>query len=141
MGAEVCHAEQQGYLMPAAVPSPAGFAAGGDAWLPNIAELLGRALLPCTLEMCVFDNRGVGASSVPSDKAQYSTRRMAADALALMVSQYMRNPCGWQGGAKRGCSLSDHALRLPPSVPGLQAHGFNLIAWPTQEALSLISSH
>lgn len=75
--------------MPAAASSVAGFAAGGDAWLPNVAELLGRAVLPCTLEVCVFDNRGVGGSSVPQDKARYSTRRMAADALALMVSQYV----------------------------------------------------
>lgn len=44
-----------------------------------------RAVLPCSLEVCVVDNRGVGGSSVPKDKAQYSTRHMAQDALGVMV--------------------------------------------------------
>jgi hypothetical protein len=38
-----------------------------------------------TLEMCVFDNRGIGKSSVPKPKSAYSTDIMAADALGVMV--------------------------------------------------------
>lgn len=65
---------------------PAGFAAAGNAWLPTLAELLTRSVLPCTLDVCVFDNRGIGGSSVPKDKSAYSTKLMAQDALGLMAS-------------------------------------------------------
>lgn len=36
------------------------------------------------LEVCVFDNRGVGRSSAPEARSAYSTSLMAADTLALM---------------------------------------------------------
>lgn len=44
--------------------------------------------------MAVFDNRGIGASSVPADRRQYTTDAMAQDALAVMVGL-------WEGGAER----------------------------------------
>jgi hypothetical protein len=36
--------------------------------------------------VCIIDNRGVGSSSSPASKQAYSTRIMAQDALAVMVS-------------------------------------------------------
>lgn len=43
-----------------------------------------------TLDVCVFDNRGVGRSSVPQSRKDYSTEIMAADTQALMVRQSHR---------------------------------------------------
>ncbi|XP_076957808.1 uncharacterized protein LOC143633376 [Bidens hawaiensis] len=36
------------------------------------------------IRVCAFDNRGMGRSSIPKNKAQYTTKIMATDALALM---------------------------------------------------------
>ncbi|KAG6517453.1 hypothetical protein ZIOFF_020845 [Zingiber officinale] len=36
------------------------------------------------IEVCCFDNRGMGRSSVPSNKSDYTTTLMAKDALALL---------------------------------------------------------
>lgn len=36
--------------------------------------------------MCLLDNRGVGQSSCPARKTDYSTELMAQDAAAVMVS-------------------------------------------------------
>ncbi len=46
--------------------------------------------------MAVFDNRGIGASSVPADRRQYTTDAMAQDALAVMVGLGL-----WEGAAER----------------------------------------
>ncbi|XP_024029774.1 uncharacterized protein LOC21395108 [Morus notabilis] len=36
------------------------------------------------IEVCAFDNRGMGRSSVPTKKSEYTTRIMAKDAIALL---------------------------------------------------------
>ncbi|XP_062120082.1 uncharacterized protein LOC133834474 isoform X2 [Humulus lupulus] len=36
------------------------------------------------IEVCAFDNRGVGRSSVPTKKSEYTTKIMAKDAIALL---------------------------------------------------------
>ncbi|KAI3947334.1 hypothetical protein MKW92_015423 [Papaver armeniacum] len=36
------------------------------------------------IEVCAFDNRGMGQSSIPTKKSEYTTTNMAKDALALM---------------------------------------------------------
>jgi pimeloyl-ACP methyl ester carboxylesterase len=43
------------------------------------------ALIGIPLEICTFDNRGVGRSSSPEDRQQYSTAIMAQDGVALLV--------------------------------------------------------
>ena len=43
------------------------------------------ALLGAPLTVVTFDNRGIGASSCPTDKKHYSTTIMAQDALTIMV--------------------------------------------------------
>ncbi|KAI3749105.1 hypothetical protein L6452_12685 [Arctium lappa] len=36
------------------------------------------------IEVCAFDNRGMGLSSIPKNKSEYTTRIMAADAVSVM---------------------------------------------------------
>lgn len=44
--------------------------------------------------VCIIDNRGVGLSSSPADMAAYSTKHMAQDVLAVMVSRKRHScPC------------------------------------------------
>ncbi len=45
------------------------------------------------LDVLVYDNRGVGSSSVPHRKSAYTTNLMAADALGLMVSLHECHNC------------------------------------------------
>lgn len=39
----------------------------------------------CLFEVCVVDNRGIGKSSVPTQKTAYTTAVMAQDTLGVMV--------------------------------------------------------
>ncbi|KAL2318148.1 hypothetical protein Fmac_032024 [Flemingia macrophylla] len=73
-----------------------GLASTHDAWGPQIKGLTGTTVpnddvdggeeggIGRGVHVCAFDNRGVGQSSVPVDKSQYSTRIMAKDAIALL---------------------------------------------------------
>ncbi|XP_052144094.1 uncharacterized protein LOC127763432 isoform X1 [Oryza glaberrima] len=74
-----------------------GFAGTHESWGPQVKGLTG-AVEPVDeespagddgaagegAEVCCFDNRGIGRSSVPPHKSQYTTVIMAKDALALM---------------------------------------------------------
>ncbi|XP_062223471.1 uncharacterized protein LOC133922247 [Phragmites australis] len=76
-----------------------GFAGTYESWAPQVKGLTG-AVDPVDeespaddsgsdgasegVEVCCFDNRGMGRSSVPAQKSQYTTVIMARDALALM---------------------------------------------------------
>ncbi|XP_020087794.1 uncharacterized protein LOC109709853 [Ananas comosus] len=77
-----------------------GFAGTHDMWSPQIKGLAGTAEsqdeeAPATaaaeaaedgegIEVCCFDNRGMGRSSVPAERSQYTTIIMAKDAVALL---------------------------------------------------------
>ncbi|KVI07612.1 uncharacterized protein LOC112508763 [Cynara cardunculus var. scolymus] len=75
-----------------------GLAATHNSWNPQIEGLIGTlkpndddnrssfddGYNPKGIEVCVFDNRGVGRSSIPTKKSEYTTRIMAKDAIALM---------------------------------------------------------
>ncbi|GER34298.1 RNA-binding KH domain-containing protein [Striga asiatica] len=79
-----------------------GLAGTHDSWNPQIEGLVGTVTpnddeSPDTgdrsgesgggvsgVEICAFDNRGMGRSSVPKKKSDYSTKIMAKDAIALM---------------------------------------------------------
>ncbi|XP_020210462.1 uncharacterized protein LOC109795388 isoform X2 [Cajanus cajan] len=75
-----------------------GLASTHEAWGPQIKGLTGTTVPNDDdddvwtgeegndggIHVCAFDNRGVGQSSVPVDKSQYSTRIMAKDAVALL---------------------------------------------------------
>ncbi|KAF3324602.1 aminoacrylate hydrolase RutD [Carex littledalei] len=78
-----------------------GFADTHESWGPQIKGLTGGAVARDEdvaessrrdeeqeeeegIEVCCFDNRGIGRSSVPTNKHHYSTTIMARDALSLM---------------------------------------------------------
>lgn len=54
-----------------------------------------------SIQVCSFDNRGVGKSSVPKDKSYYTTTIMARDALALLdhLGWSKAHVCGHSMGA------------------------------------------
>ncbi|XP_027331517.1 uncharacterized protein LOC113846938 [Abrus precatorius] len=73
-----------------------GLASTHDGWGPQVKALTGTTVPNedddvwtgdgngSGIEVCVFDNRGVGQSSVPVQKSEYSTKIMAKDAIALL---------------------------------------------------------
>ncbi|KAK4793299.1 hypothetical protein SAY86_023734 [Trapa natans] len=65
------------------------------------------------IEVCAFDNRGMGRSSVPTKKSSYTTKIMAKDAIALM------DHLGWKGAHVFGHSMGAMiACKLAAMVPG-----------------------
>ncbi|MFS8013735.1 putative carboxylesterase [Helianthus anomalus] len=58
-----------------------GLAGTHDSWNPQIEGLINDEN---GIQVCAFDNRGMGRSSIPKNKAEYTTRVMANDALSVM---------------------------------------------------------
>lgn len=64
------------------------------------------------IEVCAFDNRGMGRSSVPTRKSQYTTTKMAKDAIALL------DHLGWEKAHVFGHSMGAMiACKLAAMVP------------------------
>ncbi|PIA26779.1 hypothetical protein AQUCO_08900025v1 [Aquilegia coerulea] len=64
------------------------------------------------LQLCAFDNRGMGRSSVPTKKSEYTTTIMAKDAIALM------DHLGWRKAHVFGHSMGAMiACKLAAMVP------------------------
>ncbi|GJM90964.1 hypothetical protein PR202_ga07294 [Eleusine coracana subsp. coracana] len=97
-----------------------GFAGTLESWAPQVKGLTG-AVDPVDeeapadgggaaegVEVCCFDNRGVGRSSVPAQKSQYTTAIMAMDALALM------DHLGWQSAHVFGHSMASKLAAMAP---------------------------
>ncbi|KAI4319961.1 hypothetical protein MLD38_033492 [Melastoma candidum] len=100
-----------------------GLAGTHDSWLPQVKGLTGTehpndgALvigndLGNGIEVCAFDNRGVGRSSVPTKKSSYSTKRMAKDAIAVL------DHLGWKEAHVFGHSMGGMiACKVAALVP------------------------
>ncbi|KAL9240544.1 hypothetical protein vseg_014751 [Gypsophila vaccaria] len=105
-----------------------GLAATHEAWGPQIKGLTGidvpkddigtrvdgefDRFCDNGLEICALDNRGVGRSSVPRRKSEYSTTIMAKDAIAVM------DHLGWRKSHVIGHSMGGMiALKLAALVP------------------------
>ncbi|KAM7467681.1 hypothetical protein LguiB_015243 [Lonicera macranthoides] len=64
------------------------------------------------VEVCAFDNRGMGRSSVPTKKSEYTTRIMANDAIAVL------DHLGWRKAHVFGHSMGAMiACKLAAMVP------------------------
>ncbi|CBI23022.3 hypothetical protein VitviT2T_025540 [Vitis vinifera] len=64
------------------------------------------------IEVCAFDNRGMGQSFVPTKKSEYTTKIMAKDAIALM------DHLGWRKAHIFGHSMGAMiACKLAATVP------------------------
>ncbi|KAM1254175.1 hypothetical protein ACFX2J_041959 [Malus domestica] len=108
-----------------------GLAGTHDSWGPQIQGLTGTvipnddqraAAADCSdneagfsgggIEVCAFDNRGMGRSSIPTKKSEYTTRTMAKDAIALM------DHLGWRESHVFGHSMGAMiACKLAAMVP------------------------
>ncbi|XAR71616.1 Carboxylesterase [Bertholletia excelsa] len=76
------------------------------------AQVLGDENGDAGLEVCAFDNRGMGHSSVPTKKSEYTTTIMAKDAIALM------DHLGWRKAHVIGHSMGGMiACKLAAMVP------------------------
>ncbi|CDP05044.1 unnamed protein product [Coffea canephora] len=65
------------------------------------------------VEVCAFDNRGMGRSSVPTKKSAYTTTLMAKDAVAIM------DFLGWEKAHVFGHSMGGMiACKMAAMVPG-----------------------
>ncbi|KAL5539342.1 hypothetical protein UlMin_043831 [Ulmus minor] len=108
-----------------------GLAGTHDSWGPQIRGLTGsdkpndeeetKAGEGCDnevgyggdgIEVCAFDNRGMGRSSIPIKKSEYTTRTMAKDAIALL------DHLGWPKAHVFGHSMGAMiATKLAAMVP------------------------
>ncbi|GAB2265062.1 hypothetical protein Dimus_000129 [Dionaea muscipula] len=105
-----------------------GLAGTHDSWGPQIKGLTGT-LVPndaesmavdgdlceegnAGIEVCAFDNRGMGRSSVPTKRSEYTTKIMAKDAIALL------DHLGWKKAHVFGHSMGGMiACKLAALVP------------------------
>ncbi|CAN0922594.1 Putative carbamate hydrolase RutD [Linum grandiflorum] len=113
-----------------------GLAGTHDSWGPQIKGLTGTVfpnneIHPVDLvdddyisasadgfEVCAFDNRGMGQSSIPVERSQYTTAIMAKDAIALMdhLGWKKAHVFGHSMGAMISCKL---AAMVPDRVLSL----------------------
>ncbi|XP_062232024.1 uncharacterized protein LOC133929325 isoform X3 [Phragmites australis] len=84
------------------------------------------------IEVCCFDNRGVGRSSVPPHKSYYSTAIMARDALALMdhLGWKKAHVFGHSMGAMISCKLAAMAPHRLCSLALLNVTGGGFQCFP-----------
>ncbi|KAG6502413.1 dihydrolipoyllysine-residue acetyltransferase component of acetoin cleaving system-like isoform X2 [Zingiber officinale] len=131
-----------------------GLAATHDSWEPQIKGLTG-AIEPndeeeaasidgdgnldgddeesqSGIEVCCFDNRGVGESSVPMKKSQYTTTIMAKDALALLDHLVWKKAhvFGHSMGAMIACKLAALAPERICSLALLNVTGGGFECFP-----------
>lgn len=78
-----------------------------------------------SIQVCSFDNRGVGQSSVPKDKSYYTTTTMARDALALLdhLGWNKAHVCGHSMGAMIAFKLATIAPNRISSLALLNTTG------------------
>lgn len=89
-----------------------GLAGTHDSWKPQIEGLVGTTQANDDnrssedgvyngngIEICAFDNRGMGRSSIPKNKSEYTTKIMASDAISVM------NHLGWKKAHVFGHSM------------------------------------
>ncbi|KAL0922223.1 hypothetical protein M5K25_006193 [Dendrobium thyrsiflorum] len=131
-----------------------GLAATHEAWGPQIKGLTGvcepndeEEAVPsaasggCSdekeqavdgIEVCCFDNRGMGRSSVPSKRSEYSTAIMASDALALLdhLGWKKAHVFGHSMGAMIACKLAAMAPERLLSLALLNATGGGFECFP-----------
>ncbi|GJU46574.1 alpha/beta hydrolase fold-1 [Tanacetum coccineum] len=97
-----------------------GVAGTHESWHPQIEGLLLGTTKPNHnddqnlngIQVCVFDNRGMGRSSVPKNKSDYTTKIMAADAISLM------DHLGWNKAHVFGHSMGGMiACKLAATYP------------------------
>ncbi|KAK1275674.1 hypothetical protein QJS04_geneDACA022488 [Acorus gramineus] len=90
-------------------------------------------------EVCCFDNRGMGRSSVPTRKSEYTTMSMARDALALLdhLGWKKAHVFGHSMGAMIACKLAALAPERLSSLALLNATGGGFECFPKLDRKTL----
>ncbi|CAL5367660.1 unnamed protein product [Camellia sinensis] len=140
-----------------------GFAGTHDSWHPQIkwltgtvtpnddqfmavdldaAEVGGDGNSEGRVEVCAFDNRGMGRSSVPTQKSAYTTRIMAKDAIALMDHLGWRKAhvFGHSMGAMISCKLAALVPDRVLSLALLNVTGGGYECFPKVRQMNLSNS-
>ncbi|XP_022887016.1 uncharacterized protein LOC111402925 isoform X1 [Olea europaea var. sylvestris] len=134
-----------------------GLAGTHDSWGPQIKGLAGTVIPNDDestagdrsnesdegdgVEVCAFDNRGMGRSSVPIKKSEYTTRIMAKDAIALMDHLHWKKAhvFGHSMGAMIACKLAamvpDRVLSL--ALLNVTGGGYECIPKLDRQTLSI----
>lgn len=124
-----------------------GLASSHEAWGPQIKGLTGTDVPNDEddvvwsggdnesgggIEVCAFDNRGVGRSSVPIQKSDYSTMIMAKDAIALLdhLGWKKAHVFGHSMGSMIACKLAAIAPSRVLSLALLNATGGGFQCFP-----------
>ncbi|KAL6533336.1 hypothetical protein OROMI_027448 [Orobanche minor] len=118
-----------------------GLAGTHDSWDPQIKGLVGTVTPNdnsladgrsngsaggvSDVEVCAFDNRGMGRSSVPTKKSEYTTKIMAKDAIAVMdhLGWKKAHVVGHSMGAMIACKLATTAPERVLSLALLNVTG------------------
>jgi pimeloyl-ACP methyl ester carboxylesterase len=113
-------------------PRPDEEAGAGAAGAAEAAPAEGDDAGGDGIEVCCFDNRGVGRSSVPPNKSYYSTAIMAKDALALMdhLGWKKAHVFGHSMGAMISCKLAAIAPHRLCSLALLNVTGGGFQCFP-----------
>ncbi|XP_078152148.1 uncharacterized protein LOC144547391 isoform X2 [Carex rostrata] len=84
------------------------------------------------IEICCFDNRGMGGSSVPINKSDYTTTKMAGDSLALLdhLGWKKAHVFGHSMGSMIACKLAALAPERLCSLALLNATGGGFECFP-----------
>ncbi|KAJ7959363.1 Alpha/beta fold hydrolase [Quillaja saponaria] len=84
------------------------------------------------IQVCAFDNRGMGRSSVPKKKSEYTTRIMAKDAIALLdhLGWKKAHVFGHSMGAMTACKLAAMAPDRVLSLALLNVTGGGFECFP-----------
>ncbi|KAJ3684704.1 hypothetical protein LUZ61_013868 [Rhynchospora tenuis] len=84
------------------------------------------------IEICCFDNRGMGRSSVPTNKSDYTTTKMAGDALSILdhLGWKKAHVFGHSMGSMIACKLAAMAPERLCSLALLNATGGGFECFP-----------
>ncbi|KAJ4907547.1 alpha/beta-Hydrolases superfamily protein [Raphanus sativus] len=91
------------------------------------------------IEVCAFDNRGMGRSSVPSHKSEYTTTIMAKDSVSLLdhLGWERAHVIGHSMGAMIACKLAAMVPERVLSLALLNVTGGGFECFPKLDRLTL----
>lgn len=94
------------------------------------------------IEVCTFDNRGVGNSFIPKDRSHYTTQTMAIDALALLdhLGWEKAHVCGHSMGGMIACKLAALAPHRLSSLTliGVTGGGYQCLPKLNRRSISIL---
>ncbi|CAG7880194.1 unnamed protein product [Brassica rapa] len=129
-----------------------GLAGTHESWGPQIKGLTGTdkpndedgdvsddSGIGQGMEVCAFDNRGMGRSSVPSHKSEYTTTIMAKDSISLLdhLGWERAHIIGHSMGAMIACKLAAMVPERVLSLALLNVTGGGFECFPKLDRLTL----